>query len=140
MRLLGPKRPGSPTRGRCYHKPLRGTRLGKLPVVAFAWYDDPLQQRDTERQGLSRTGTCLTDHVGARQGDGNGHGLNRKRCGDADLVEGLDDRVYHADIGKGGRRDRRLGDFRPRLGLMGGFRAQNRLNARCRSMSRSARA
>jgi hypothetical protein len=126
--------------GRCHHKPLRGTRLGKLGIVTFARYDDPLQQRDTEREGLSRTGTCLTDHVRAGQGDGNGQRLNRKRCGDADLVEGLHNRVYHADIGKSGRRDRRLGDFRPWLGLMNGFRAQNRLNARCRSMSRSVRA
>ena len=35
---------------------------------------DPLQQSDTERQGLARTRTRLADHVGASQRDRNGHG------------------------------------------------------------------
>jgi hypothetical protein len=82
---------------------LRSTRLGELGVVALARYYDPLQQGDAERQGLARTRTRLTDHVGARQGKGKGHGLDRKRRGNADVIECLHDRVYHAEIGEGGR-------------------------------------
>ena len=99
--------------GRGHDERLRGAGLGELGVVAFVRDDDPLQQRDAERQGLAGAGTCLADHVGAGQRDGNGHGLDRERCGDADLVEGLHNRVDHAEIGKSGRRDRRRGDFGP---------------------------
>ena len=116
--------------GRCHHKPLRGAWLGKLGVVAFARYDDPLQQRDAERKSLSRTGTCLTDHVRASQSDGNGHGLNRKRCGDANLLQGVRDRLDHAEAGERGRRHRPCVYCRPSWGLMNGFRTQNRLDAR----------
>ena len=82
---------------------LRSTGLGELGVVALIRNHDPLQQCDTERQGLAGTRTRLADHVSASQRDGHGHGLDRERRGDADFIECLDDRIDHAEIGEAGR-------------------------------------
>ena len=65
--------------GRGDHQALRGAGLGQLGVVPLAGYDDPLQQGDAEGQGLAGAGAGLADHVGAGQGDRDGHRLDRER-------------------------------------------------------------
>ena len=84
-----------------HHQSLRCAGLGQMRVVPLAGHHDPLQHRDPERQRLAGAGSSLTDHVRAGQGDRDGHRLDRERMGDADLLQGLDDRTEYAEITEG---------------------------------------
>ena len=55
---------------------------------------------DAEGQRLAGAGARLADHVGAGQGDRDGHGLDREGVGDADLGQGLDDGGQHAEVAR----------------------------------------
>ena len=95
---------------------LRGARLGQRVEVALAGDDDALQQRDAERQRLAGAGARLADHVGAGQGDRDGHRLDRERVADADRVEGVGDGAEHPEVVEGLRQRGRVLGLGGRLG------------------------
>ena len=86
--------------GGSHDEPLRSPRLRKVSVVTLAWHHDPLQQRNAEGQGLAGTGTSLTDHVGASQGNRNRQRLDSKWRGDANFVDGSHDWIEYAKLGE----------------------------------------
>jgi hypothetical protein len=96
-------------------RPWGGAGLRQLVVARLAGGGAALQHGDAEGQRLAGAGARLPDHVGARQRDRDGHGLDRERVDDAHLLEGLDDQALHAEVGEG-----LLGGVGGRVGLLRG--------------------
>jgi hypothetical protein len=77
--------------------------LGEVGVVGVMGSDGALEQRDPERQRLARAGACLTDEVGAEQGDAERHLLDREGLRDAAALEGVGDLGEHPEVSERGQ-------------------------------------